>query len=95
MEDKELLEAYRKKIAQQEIMIKCYKEAFEHIHPVKVYRTKSRGNTTVIFLDGSSETVKLKKGEKDCLDTAIAYALMKHVYPKNVVKKLIVENIKL
>ena len=64
-------------------------DSYKHIHPTRLIHTKSRGNTSVIFYDGSSETVHLKKGEKDCLDTAVAYALIKHVYPKNVIKELI------
>lgn len=66
----------------------AFRRMFDHIHPVKIYKTDSRGNTTIMFEDGSCETVKRKKGEKDCLDTAIAYALMKHVYPKHILKHL-------
>lgn len=64
-------------------------DSHRHIHPTRLIHTKSRGNTTIIFHDGSSETVHLKKGEKDSLDTAVAYALIKHVYPKAVIKDLI------
>ena len=84
-ETEEKLEFYR-------TMCKYYEGAFEHIHPVKVFYSPLRGNTTIIFKDGSCERVKLKEGEDDCIDTAIAYALVKHVYPKEVLKKLIVEN---
>lgn len=57
--------------------------------PRKVYHSKSRGNTTIVFDDGSSEKVTLMKGEPDCLDTAVAYALMKHMYPKWLIKNLL------
>ena len=59
------------------------------ITPVQVYRCKTRGNTTVKFLDGSSVTVHKMKGDKDCLETAIVYALFKKVYPKRLLTNLV------
>lgn len=61
----------------------------DSITPVKVYRCKSRGNTTVKFLDGSSVTVHKMKGDKDSLETAIVYALYKKIYPKKLLTNLV------
>lgn len=59
--------------------------------PVKVYHHKKRENTTVKFLDGTSITVKRMKGDKDCLETAIVYALFKKNYadPNKLLKELV------
>lgn len=59
--------------------------------PNQVYTHKERRNTTVKFLDGSQQTVKLKKGEKDCIETAIAYCIMKQILPSKDVRKLVEE----
>lgn len=59
--------------------------------PIKVYTHKSRRNTTVKFVDGSSQTVTRIKGEKDCIETAIAYCLLKQILPLRDLKKLIEE----
>lgn len=45
-----------------------------------IYHHKKRKNTTIVFADDTSITVHLKKGDRDCLETAIAWALMKHNY---------------
>lgn len=62
-------------------------EALENIHnfmtPVAIYHSKKRRNTTIKFVDGHSVTVKKMKGDKDCLHTAIAYALSKNLYNLN------------
>ena len=57
--------------------------------PVKVYYSKKRKNTTVIFADGKSVTVHKMEGDKDCLETAIVYALFKRNYPKEILKNLV------
>lgn len=59
--------------------------------PVKIYIHKGRRNTTLKFEDGHSITVKRKANEKDCTETAIAYALLKNALTKNYLKKLIKE----
>lgn len=59
--------------------------------PVKIFTHKKRGNTTLMFADRSSITVKKKKGEKYCLDTAIAYAYMKHCINRPLLKTIIEE----
>ena len=82
----EYLESQNKQL---KLDLKILKDSMKHCHPTRLIHTKSRGNTTIIFHDGSSETVHLKEGEKDCLDTAVAYALMKHSYPKDIIRKLI------
>ena len=71
--------------------VKAYKECGAMMIPVKVYTHKARGNTTVKFLDGSSITVKRKKGEKDCIETAIAYCLLKQCLTASELKKLVNE----
>ena len=68
-----------------------YLKFISHTVPVKVYRCERRRNTTVIFEDGSSTTVKRKSGEKDCIETAIAYAIMKHLFEPQFINKLIKE----
>lgn len=70
---------------------KVLEDTFKNGMPVKIMYHKSRRNTTVKFMDGSSVTVKLKKGERHCLETALAYALMKHIYPTSLIKLLIKE----
>ena len=57
--------------------------------PIKIYTHKERRNTTVIFMDGSSVTVKRKKGEKDCIETALAYCLLKQCLSASDIKKLV------
>lgn len=59
--------------------------------PVKVYTHKARRNTTVKFADGKCVTVKRKPGEKDCIETAIAYCIMKRVLHNSDIKKLVNE----
>ena len=62
---------------------------FSTMVPTKIYHHKKRGNTTVVFADKSSITVHRMKGEKDCVDTALAYAIMKKMYPKVLIKNLL------
>ena len=70
-------------------------EAFENcckmVIPNKVYTHKARKNTTVKFLDGSQVTVTRKAGEKDCIETAIAYCILKQLLPASDLRKLIEE----
>lgn len=66
-----------------------YTEFLSSITPVKVYHHKERKNTTVKFLDNSSVTVHLMQGDKNSLETAIAYALVKKIYPKKLIEKLV------
>ena len=74
------------------IQDKVIKELFSALRSFDVdaiYYHKQRGNTTVKFKDGSSITVHLKKGDKNCLETAIAWALMKHNYNINGLMKIV------
>ena len=64
---------------------------FSSITPVQVYHSKKRGNTTVKFGDGRSVTVHRMKRDKDCLETAIVYALFKINYPKRLLSQLVSE----
>ena len=66
-------------------------EYFNTITPVKVYHSKKKGNTTVKFADGRSVTVHRMKRDKDCLETAIVYALFKRNYPKRLLNQLVSE----
>ena len=69
--------------------VESYKKCCEMVLPVKVHTHKARRNTTVVFRDGSSMTVKRKAGEKDCIETAIAYCIMKQLITNDYLKKLI------
>ena len=87
--------ALKEQLKIADAVIDGYKNAFklaqkelDHSIPVKLYHCKRRGNTTIKFKDGSSVTVKKKANEKDCIDTAIAYAILKHLYPKSVINNL-------
>ena len=64
-------------------------EFLASITPVKVYYHRKRGNTTVKFLDGTSVTVKRAKGDRNCLETAIVYALYKKIYPRKLLENLV------
>lgn len=67
-------------------------ERFElHTRVKEVFYHKKRGNTTIIFYDDSKITVKRKKGDKDCIHTALAYALAKHIYNINKLAKNVKE----
>lgn len=70
-------------------IIKSKQEFLNSITPSQVLHHKERGNTTVKFLDGTSVTVKKMAGDKDCLETAIVYAIFKKIYPKPLMKTLI------
>ena len=72
-------------------IIKHYKDCCEMVIPEKLYVCKKRRNTTIKFRDGSSVTVKRKPGEKDCLETAIAYCILKQLLTASDIKKLIKE----
>ena len=67
------------------------KQAGDMLIPVKVYTHKKRRNTTVKFKSGMCVTVKRKLGEKDCIETAIAYCVLKQLITKNELEKLIKE----
>ena len=71
-----------KRIQELEVLVKM-------MIPNQVYTHKERKNTTVKFLDGSQQTVTRKSGEKDCLETAIAYCLLKQALPTKDLRKLI------
>lgn len=75
----------RNKILSEQVL-NLHKE-FNNLTPVKVYHSKKR-NTTIKFKSGKSVTVKRMKGETDCLETAIVYAIVKNMYPKSMLKKL-------
>ena len=68
---------------------KEYRKCCETVLPAKVHTHKARRNTTVVFKDGSSMTVKRKVGEKDCIETAIAYCILKQMLTAKDVKELI------
>ena len=71
--------------------VREYKHCCEMVIPNHVYTHKKRRNTTVKFLDGESITVTRKEGEKDCIETAIAYCIMKRLIEPKSLKKLIEE----
>lgn len=79
------------KIELLEKKIEGYKKCCEMIIPNQVYTHKARANTTVKFLDGSQVTVTRKSGEKDCIETAIAYCVLKQLLPASDLRKLIEE----
>lgn len=66
-----------------------YQEFLRSVTPVQVYHHKDRKNTTVKFLDGTSVTVHLMDGDEDSIETAIAYALVKKMWPKVLFKNLV------
>lgn len=70
---------------------KQYENLCKSMIPNQVYTHKERRNTTVKFLDGSQQTVKRRKGEKDCIETAVAYCVLKQLLPASDLKKLIEE----
>lgn len=79
------------KIAMLEEKIKAYENCCKMVIPNQVYTHKARRNTTVKFLDGSQVTVTRKSGEKDCIETAIAYCVLKQLLPASDLRKLIEE----
>ncbi len=83
-ENKALKNAYR-------LLNDKYKSLMDEITVYKVYHCKKRNNTTIVFKDGHSVTVKKMKGDKDCLHTAIAYALAKNIYSINLIAKNVEE----
>lgn len=85
----DLLNEKNKKIAELTSKVRKYKDCCLMILPEKVYTHKARRNTTVKFKDGSSVTVTRKQGEKDCLETAIAYCILKQLLSAADVKELI------
>ena len=66
-----------------------YKECCQDVIPNQLFIHKTRGNTTIKFLSGKSVTVKRHKGDKDCLETAIAYCIMKSLLRPEQLRKLI------
>lgn len=100
-EVKELEEAYEKlrkkyveetvKNQQLEKKLKGFENCCKMVIPNKVYTHKKRKNTTVKFLDGSQQTVTRRSGEKDCIETAIAYCVLKQLITAQELKKLIEE----
>lgn len=70
-------------------LVEKYKKLCEMVIPNKVYTHKERRNTTVKFLDGSQVTVRRRYNEKDCIETAIAYCILKQLIPAADLKKLI------
>ena len=86
--DSEILKLNKECDAYRET-IKSKQEFLNSITPSQVYHHKERGNTTVKFLDGTSVTVKKMAGDKDCLETAIVWAIFKKTYPKPLMKALI------
>lgn len=87
-------ERLKKELIIARYKLKCLKDAVKYIeglNPEKLYITKSRRNTTLKFRDGQSITVKRKLGEKDCVETAIAYCVTKHLLNNCIIKKLIKE----
>lgn len=75
-----------------EVFKKENTEFVKSISPVQVLHNKDRNNTTVKFLDGSSITVKKRKEDKDCLETAIVWAVFKKIYDIRTLK-LLVKNV--
>lgn len=74
-----------------EKLVEKYKKLCSMVIPNKVYTHKERRNTTVKFLDGSQVTVKRRGKEKDCIETAIAYCILKQLMPAEDLRKLIAE----
>ena len=70
-------------------LVEKYKGLCQSVIPNQVFTHKQRKNTTVKFLDGSSQTVTRKAGEKDCIETAIAYCILKQLLPAKDLKKLV------
>jgi len=70
-------------------LVESYKKCCMSIIPNQVYTHKARKNTTVKFLDGSQQTVTRRSGERDCIETAIAYCVLKQLLPAADLKKLI------
>ena len=86
------LERLRKVEKERDMLLKkcqAYKECCNMVIPNQVYTHKERRNTTVKFLDGSQQTVTLKKDEKDCIETAIAHCIMKQILTSKDVRELI------
>ena len=84
-------QSLQKEVQQLRIKCKALKDCCKCVIPVKIYTHKARRNTTVKFMDDSCQTVTRIKGEKDCLETAIAYAVLKQLITKEDLNKLIKE----
>ena len=94
LEDELLKKQKRIEWLEQEIKIlkeriKKYHHLCEMMIPNQVYTHKQRRNTTVKFLDGSQQTVTRIKGEKDCIETAIAYCVLKQLLTTEDLRKLV------
>ena len=72
-------------------LVEKYENLCKMVIPNKVYTHKNRKNTTVKFLDGSQQTVTRRAGEQDCIETAIAYCILKQILTAKEVKKLVEE----
>jgi len=80
-----------KEVSVRDAWMKTASNAMKMIEPTKIYTHKQRRNTTVKFKDGSQQTVKRRPGEKDCVETALAYAVLKQLLTSQELKKLIAE----
>lgn len=78
-----------KEIERLKSAVKHYRDCCLMVLPEKVYVHKERRNTTVKFRDGSSMTVKRRQGEKDCIETAIAYCVLKQLLTAQDVRELV------
>ena len=85
----DLIKVLENKVSTLKLKKEEYKKLCEMVIPEKVFVHKERKNTTVKFRDGSTITVTRKQGERDCLETAIAYCLLKQILSPADVKDLI------
>ena len=91
-ENERLLNQYKKafeELNKERRLKKAYHDMCLMLIPEKVFTHKKRRNTTVKFRDGSSVTVTRMQGEKDCIETAIAYCIMKQLMTKQYLANLI------
>ena len=78
-------------VASLKLQLSACHKMLTSLRPVKIYGSKSRRNTTVKFEAGNQVTVKRREGEKNCIETAVAYACLKRIIPNSKLKKLIAE----
>ena len=82
---------YRKLVMKNkelDALLQEYDKILKDTMPIQVYHCKQRGTTSIKFLSGNSVTVRLKKGEEDNLETAITYALVKHLFKPTIIRDL-------
>ena len=84
-------DSLKEELARSKRILSKYEELSKSMIPVKIYTHKARRHTTVKFLDNSQQTVTRIKGEKDCIETAIVYAVLKQLLRGQDLKKLIKE----